>query len=96
MSSPLPTGSSVGAVNSQVRRPNHLRVLIIGAVVGFALGGFLGVYRGLESSSRAVQGGEYSTSTAVGYLGLLGALVVGLLAAGVSVLVEVWSERRNR
>lgn len=82
-------------VNSQIRRPNHLRVLIIGAVVGFAVGGFLGVYRGLEPSGRVAQG-EYSTSTAVGYLGLLGALVVGLLAAGISVLVEVWSERRNR
>jgi hypothetical protein len=40
--------------------------------------------------------GSYSTSTAVGYLGLLGALVFGLLAAGVSVLLEVLSERRNR
>jgi len=82
-------------VSSQVRRPNHLRVLIIGALVGFAIGGFLGIYRGLESSGR-VAAGEYSTSTAVGYLGLLGALVVGLLAAGLSVLLEVVSERRNR
>ncbi|KGN41512.1 hypothetical protein [Knoellia aerolata] len=82
-------------MNSQVRRPNHLRVLIIGAVVGFALGGFLGIFRGLEPSSRVVQG-EYSTSTAVGYLGLLGAIVVGLLAAAVSVLIETLSERRNR
>lgn len=82
-------------MNSQVRRPNHLRVLIIGAVVGFALGGFLGISRGMEPSSRVVQG-EYSTSTAVGYLGLLGAIVVGLLAAAVSVLIETISERRNR
>ena len=82
-------------MNSPVRRPNHLRVLIIGAVVGFAIGGFFGVYRGLESSTRAVQG-EYSTSAAVGYLGLIGASVVGLLAAGVSSLVETLSERRNR
>ena len=87
--------SSVEPVSSQVRRPNHLRVLIIGALVGFAIGGFLGIYRGLESSGR-VAAGEYSTSTAVGYLGLLGALVVGLLAAGLSVLLEVVSERRNR
>lgn len=77
------------------RHPNHLRILIVGAVVGFAVGGFLGVYRGLESNSTAVQG-EYSTASAVGYLGLLGALVVGLLAAGVSVLIESISERRNR
>ncbi|MFC7486078.1 hypothetical protein ACOCJ7_12565 [Knoellia sp. CPCC 206453] len=82
-------------MSSQVRRPNHLRVLVMGALVGFALGGFLGVYRGLESSGRVSQG-EYSTSSAVGYLGLLGALVVGLLAAGVSVLLEALSERRNR
>lgn len=82
-------------MSSQVRRPNHIRVLIIGAVVGFALGAFLGIYRGFESTSTAVQG-EYSTSTTVGYLGLLGALVVGLLAAGVSLAVESWSQRRNR
>lgn len=92
----LPVASSVGGVNSQVRRPNHLRVLIIGAVVGFALGAFFGVYRGVEAGSERVAQGTYSTSTAVGYLGLLGALVVGLLAAGVSVLLEVLSERRNR
>ncbi|KGN34422.1 hypothetical protein N802_12890 [Knoellia sinensis KCTC 19936] len=80
---------------STPRSPNHLRVLIVGAVLGFAIGAFLGVYRGMESSSRVAQG-EYSTATAVGYLGLLGALVVGLLAAGVSVLIESVSERRNR
>ena len=85
----------MGSVTSEIRRPNHLRVLIIGAVVGFAIGGFLGIYRGLESSSRTTAG-EYSTSTAVGYLGLLGAVVVGLLAAGVSVLIETISERRSR
>lgn len=82
-------------MNSKVRRPNHLRVLIVGALVGFAIGGFLGVYRGIEPSGRVAQG-EYSTSTAVGYLGLLGALVVGLAAAGISVLIEALSERRNR
>ena len=82
-------------VNSPVRRPNHLRVLIIGAFVGFAIGVFLGIYRGLEPSSRVVQG-EYSASTAAGYLGLIGAVVVGLLAAAVSILIEMISERRNR
>ena len=82
-------------MNPEIRRPNHLRVLIIGAVVGFAIGGFLGVYRGLESSARTTAG-EYSTSTAVGYLGILGAIVVGLIAAGVSVLIETLSERRSR
>ena len=92
---PPRAASSVEYVNSQVRRPNHLRVLIIGAVVGFAIGGFFGLYRGLESSARTTAG-EYSASTSVGYLGLLGALVVGLLAAGVSVIVEALSERRNR
>ena len=49
--------------------------------MGFALGGALGIYRGFEPSARTAAG-EYSASTAVGYLGLLGALVVGLLAAG--------------
>ncbi|MEO6019944.1 MAG: hypothetical protein ABIP45_06815 [Knoellia sp.] len=82
-------------MNSQVRRPNHLRVLIIGAVVGFAIGASLGMFRGVEESDRVAQG-SYSTSSAVGYLGLLGALVVGLLAAGVSVAIEALSERRNR
>lgn len=82
-------------MNNPVRRPNHLRVLIYGALAGFVLGGFLGAFRGFESSARTTAG-DYSTSTAVGYLGLLGAVVVGLLAAGVSVLVETLSERRNR
>ena len=82
-------------MNSPVRRPNHLRVLLLGAVVGFAIGAFFGVNRGLEPSSRVVQG-EYSTSAAVGYLGLIGAIVVGLLAAAVSILIESISERRNR
>lgn len=95
MSSRPHTGSSVEVVSSPIRRPNHLRVLIFGAVVGFAVGGFFGAFRGAESSNRVVQG-EYSTSTAVGYLGLLGALTFGLLAAALSVLVEAWSERRNR
>jgi hypothetical protein len=85
----------VDVVSSQVRRPNHIRALVIGALVGFAIGGALGVYRGFEPSTRTVAG-EYSASTAVGYLGLLGALTVGLLAAGASVLWEVISERRNR
>lgn len=96
MSWPLRTASSVEAVSSsQIRRPNHFRILVTGAVVGFVIGAFFGVFRGLESSGRVEQG-DYSTSSAVGYLGLLGALVVGLLAAGVSVLLEVLSERRNR
>ncbi|PRY58186.1 hypothetical protein BCF74_1123 [Knoellia remsis] len=82
-------------MNDPVRRPNHIRVLLIGAVVGFAVGGALGLFRGFEDSTR-VQQGQYSTATAVGYLGILGALTIGLLAAGVSVLIEVLSERRNR
>lgn len=82
-------------VSNQIRRPNHVRVLIIGAFLGFAIGGSLGLYKGFEDADRVTQG-EYSTSTMVGYLGLLGALVVGLLAAGVSVLIETLSERRNR
>lgn len=86
---------SVSCVNDPVRRPNHLRVLIYGAALGFAIGGSLGLFRGFEDSTR-VQQGQYSTATAVGYLGILGALTVGLLAAGVSVLIEVLSERRNR
>ena len=93
-SAPRPR-SSVGAVTDPVRRPNHIRVLVIGALVGFAIGGFLGVYRGFEDSARVEQG-HYSTASAVGYLGLLGALVIGLLAAGVSVFVEWLGERRNR
>ena len=95
MSSPPRTASSVDVVSSQVRRPNHIRALVIGALVGFALGGAMGIYRGFEPSARTAAG-EYSASTAVGYLGLLGALVVGLLAGGVSVLLEAISERRNR
>ena len=82
-------------VSSQVRRPNHIRVLVIGAVVGFAIGGFLGLTGGADESGRVAQG-EYATSSAVGYLGVMGALVVGLLAAAVSVLIEAVSERRNR
>ncbi len=68
------------------RTPNFTRFLIVGAILGFIVGAVVGVL--------GPQAGNYSTNTAVGYLGALGALL-GLALAGVTALVVDWLRHRS-
>lgn len=62
------------------RYPNFVAFIATGAILGFIVGSFLAT-RGDEASG-------YSTTTAVLFLGVLGACVFGLLAALVAVLLD--------
>jgi uncharacterized protein involved in exopolysaccharide biosynthesis len=68
------------------RTPNFTRFLVIGAILGFIMGAVFAVV--------GPQAGNYSTNTAVGYLGALGA-VLGLALAGVVALVIDWLRHRS-
>lgn len=70
------------------RSPNFLRFILTGAVIGFALGGLVSLTHVFEGSSELVTTYTYSETQAVMYLGLLGALLFGLLAAVVAVLLD--------
>ena len=62
------------------RYPNFVAFIATGAILGFIAGSLL-----------ATRGGEvsgYSTTTAVLFLGVLGACVVGLLAAILAVILD--------
>lgn len=66
------------------RYPNFTAFISTGVIVGFVIGSWLG-YRG---GSETEFGNTYSASTAVLFIGLLGACVFGLLAAVVAVLLD--------
>lgn len=66
------------------RYPNFTAFISTGVIVGFVIGSWLG-YRG---DSQTELGNTYSASTAVLFIGLLGACVFGLLAAVVAVLLD--------
>lgn len=68
------------------RTPNFTRFLVVGAVVGFVVGAVIAIV--------GPQAGNYSTNTAIGYLGVLGA-VVGLGLAGATALVVDWLRHRS-
>jgi uncharacterized membrane protein YphA (DoxX/SURF4 family) len=68
------------------RTPNFTRFLLVGAVLGFVVGAAIAVI-----GPRA---GNYSTNTAIGYLGVLGA-VIGLALAGAVALVLDWLRHRS-
>lgn len=70
------------------RTPNFLRFIVTGAILGFAVGGFIaasGVFAKDTEMSRRL---DYSASAGVGYLGLVGALLFGLAAAVLAVLLD--------
>ncbi len=60
------------------RTPRLLPFLLTGAILGFAIGGFIGLQGGAA--------GGYSATSAMGYLGLLGALF-GTLLGGIAYLI---------
>ena len=78
---------------SRARRPRFLPFILTGAVIGFAVGGFLAVSGRFENTDSVLAQQSYDPSAAVGYLGLLGAGLFGLLGALVALAVESWSRR---
>lgn len=70
------------------RSPNFVRFILTGAVLGFAVGGFLAASNILAEDTEFSRQFDYSTSAGVGYLGLLGALLFGLAAAVLAVLLD--------
>ncbi len=73
-------------MSSSGRSPNFARFILTGAVLGFALGGFVAITGVLEGPVE--HPGNYTPTAAVGYLGLMGALVFGLTAGVVAVLLD--------
>lgn len=72
------------------RIPNHTRFLLTGALLGLAVGGWFGLREpGGPSYNQTVQ---YSMSTAVLFLGALGAL----LGAGVAGVIAILLDRSGR
>jgi hypothetical protein len=73
------------------RQPNFVAFIGTGVVLGFVLGSAVGYY----GSDPVGYGRSYSTSSAVLFLGALGACLLGLLGALVAVLVDRLLDRRR-
>ena len=69
-----------------------LPFILTGAVLGFLVGAAVSVFGWLEDPDPTIAS-NYGPSAGIGYLGFLGALLFGLLAAVVAVLVD---RRRDR
>ena len=74
------------------RRPRFLPFILTGAVLGFLLGGALAAFGWFEDPDPVVPS-NYPASAGVGYLGFLGALVVGLAAAVLAILLDRRTDR---
>jgi threonine/homoserine/homoserine lactone efflux protein len=66
------------------RYPNFTAFIATGAVLGFVVGSAVAYF----SDSSATYGHSYSMSSAVVFLGVVGACVFALLAAVVAVLLD--------
>lgn len=76
------------------RRPRFLPFILTGAVVGFLAGAVVASGGWLEDTSSVLsQQGQYSPTAAVGYLGLLGASLLAIVAAFVALGLDRWSRR---
>ncbi|MBM6402523.1 hypothetical protein [Phycicoccus sonneratiae] len=75
------------------RRPRFLPFILTGAVLGFALGAAIADFGWLEDTDTALAQNQYSPTAAIGYLGLLGAALLALVAALVALFVERLSRR---
>ncbi|HYN67701.1 MAG TPA: hypothetical protein VES93_12500 [Ornithinibacter sp.] len=75
-----------------VRRPRFLPFILTGVVLGFVIGAALSVVGWFEDEDPTVAS-NYAPSAGIGYLGILGAVLFGLLAAVVAVLVDRRADR---
>lgn len=76
------------------RRPRFLPIILTGAVLGFAIGSGAALFGWFEPDAARPTVGPYSDTSAVGYLGLLGAGLFALLAALVALGLDRRSDRR--
>jgi hypothetical protein len=67
------------------RRPNFVAFISTGAILGFVVGSVVAYFGGRDTTEY---GRSFSGTSAVLFLGLLGACVLGLVAAVVAVLLE--------
>lgn len=90
---PAPAASpTVGAVKT-ARPPRFLPFILTGAVLGFVLGAAVADFGWLENTDTVLAQKQYSATTAVGYLGVLGACLFALLAALLALGLERLSRR---
>lgn len=75
------------SVSSPRRPPRFLPFILTGAVIGFLAGAAVSVFGWLEDPDPTIAS-NYGPSAGIGYLGFLGALLVGLLAALLALLLD--------
>lgn len=66
------------------RYPNFVAFISTGVILGFVIGSAVAYY----GDNEAAYGKDYSLTSSVLFIGLLGAFVFGLLAAIVAVLLD--------
>ncbi|HET7760854.1 MAG TPA: hypothetical protein VFL46_00750 [Phycicoccus sp.] len=75
------------------RRPRFLRIILTGAVIGFLAGAAVAVGGWFEDTTSVRAQGPYTPTAAIGYLGLLGAGLLALLAALLAVVIDRRADR---
>lgn len=74
------------------RRPRFLPFILTGAVLGFVIGAAVAL-GGWFADPDPTVASNYAPTAGAGYLGMVGALLGGLLAAVVAVLVDRRADR---